>query len=935
MAVKDYHRAMRAAPPTGTVTFLFTDVEGSTRQAQADPAAWSAARSRHHEIVRAAIEGNQGFVFRIVGDAFLAAFSKVDGAVNAALTAQRELHAERWPGPTVKVRMGLHTGAAEWQDGDYEGYLTLAHVQRIMSAGHGGQILLTQTAADLALGDLPPEAALRDLGTHRLKDLPRLEHIFQLTAPDLPAEFSPLRSLEASPNNLPLQLTSFIGRQREVHELKALLSANRLLTLTGPGGTGKTRLALRLASDELEHFADGAWIVELAALSDPTLLTQTVTATLGVQEQQGRASLDVLMDYLREKTLLLILDNCEHLVESCAQLADDALRAAPGLKVLATSRESLGIAGETAFRVPSLPLPDPADAQELDRSAANDCVRLFVDRASAANPRFRLTNRNAGAAAQICVRLDGIPLAVELAAARIKVFSPEQITARLDDRFRLLTGGSRTALERHQTLVALIDWSHDLLTEDERVVLRRLSAFAGGWSFDAAQAVCRKPGDVDVLDTLARLADKSLVMVDASADSTESRYRLLETIRQYARDKLLAAGESEWTRDRHLDFYLGFVEEAEPHLRRADQLAWLGRLEVEHDNVRAALAWSLDRGEAARALRLAAATSYFWELRGYWSEGYRWLDQALALSSPSDAAGDTDAHLEARAKALYGAGRLLFASRIEPPKSRLLVEESLQLWRALGDKWWMAAALEHIGFMLMWEGDLQTARVRLEEGVALARTLEDRWALAMCLSRLSGAVSVVDRAAGQVLREEAVGIARGVGDKSVLSQTLVGLSFLYAMSGNLGAAEPVAIEALAEARAIGTVTQIYLTLLALAVINAVKGDRPAATDFCLQIFALARESGSTVTQLVGLLASGFVACFSNDPGRGVRMLTAIERFADEYGVGSTLFAGLFGPLYKPAMEGAQARLDPVAFDAARQEGQTLTFEQALALGTAD
>ena len=924
-----------AGPPTGTVTFLFTDVEGSTRQARADPAAWSIARARHHDILGAAIEGNQGFVFRIVGDAFLAAFSKVDAAVIAALTAQHELQAERWQGPGVKVRMGLHTGAAEWQNGDYEGYLTLAQVERVMSAAHGGQILLSQTAADLELATLPRGVALQDLGPHRLKDMARSEHIFQLTAPDLPAEFPPLRSVEASPNNLPAQLTSFIGRQRELHELKALLSANRLLTLTGPGGTGKTRLALRLAADELESFPDGAWLVELAALSDPTLLTQTVAATLGVQEQQGRTTLETLTDFLREKTLLLILDNCEHLVEACAQLADDALHAAPGLKILATSRESLGIAGETAFRVPSLPLPDPAEAEELDRIAANDCVRLFVDRASAANPRFHLTERNAGAASQICVRLDGIPLALELAAARTKVFSPEQITARLDDRFSLLTGGSRTALERHQTLLALIDWSYDLLTDDERVVLRRLSVFAGGWSMDAAQSVCHDEAGVgvDVLDTLAHLADKSLVMVDESADSTDARYRLLETIRQYARDKLLVAGESERIRDRHLDFYLGLVEEAEPHLRRADQLAWLGRLETEHDNVRTALAWSLDRRDAERSMRLAGAISYFWELRGYWSEGYRWVDQALALSPSSEAAGGTDANVAVRAKALYSAGRLLFASRIEPPRTRALVEESLELWRELGDKWWMGTALEHIGFMLMWEGDLQTARARLEEGVSLARTVEDHWALAMCLSRLSGAVAPADLVAAQHIREEAVAIARTVGDKSVLSQTLAGLAFIYAMSGKLADAERMAAEALAEARAIGTVVQIYLTLLGLAIIKGMQGDQPAARDFCLQIFALAHESGSIVTQGVGLLASGLVACFSDDPGRAVRLMTAIQTFSEEHGVAGGNVAGLFGPLFKPTLERAQARLGSAELEAAVQDGRAMTFEQALALAT--
>jgi predicted ATPase/class 3 adenylate cyclase len=933
-----------AAPPTGTVTFLLSDVEGSTRQAQADAVAWSAARTRHHEIVREAIEGNDGFVFKIVGDGFYAAFSKVDRAVAAAVAAQRRLQAEPWPGPGVKARMGLHSGAAEWENGDYEGYITLAQAQRLMSAGHGGQILVSQTSADLALNDLPPDLALQDLGTHRLKDLRRAERIFQLVAPDLPVDFPALRSLDAFPNNLPAELTTFIGRQHELAELKPLLSATHLLTLTGPGGTGKTRLALRLASDELETFADGAWLVELAPLGDPRLLTQTVAGTLGLQEEQGRATLDVLTDYLRSKTLLLILDNCEHLIESCAQLADGLLRAASGLKLVATSREALGISGETAFRVPSLELPDALDLLDLERIAANDCVRLFVDRASAADPRFHLTEKNASAVSQICLRLDGIPLAIELAAARIKVFTPDQIAARLDDRFRLLTGGSRTALERHQTLLALIDWSHDLLSEDERVVLRRLSVFAGGWTLEAAQAVCadepptRGSGGgvpVAVLDTLARLADKSLVMVDDSSDSAEARYRLLETIRQYGREKLLQSGESERIRDRHLAHFLRFVEEAEPHLRRVDQVAWLERLEVEHDNLRAALAWAVERADAERGLRLAGASAYFWELRGYWSEGHKWLEEALALASPHDRRRDRSVRSAARAKALYGAGRLLFAYRIEPPVSRAIVEESLRLWRELGDRWWMAAALEHIGFMLMWESDPQTARARLEEGVSLARGVDDHWPLAMCLSRLSGAMGPTDLAAAQRIREEAVAIARDVGDKSVISQALGGLAFMNVMNGNLSAAVPMAAEALEAARAIGTVTQIFLSLLASAVITSLQGDAAAARSYCLELFTLASEAGSTVVQLVGVLASGFVACLSADPERGVRLLTALERPAFRRGVSDSSLRGLFGPLFKMSLDRAQAQLDPAAFEAAIREGRTLTLEQAVELATAD
>jgi predicted ATPase/class 3 adenylate cyclase len=914
-----------AAPPTGTVTFLFTDVEGSTRQARDDPVAWSAAQSRHHEIVRSAIEGGGGFVFQAVGDGFMAAFSNVDEAVAAAVSAQRGLQAERWPGAAVRARIGLHTGAAEWQNGDYRGYLTLAHAQRIMSAGHGGQILLTQTAADLALPDLSPDFALRDLGAHRLKDLPRAEHIFQLVATDLPVDFPALRSLDAFPNNLPVELTSFIGREHELAELGTLLSATRLLTLTGSGGTGKTRLALRLASSQLESYADGAWFIELASLADPTLLTQTVAGALGLQEEQGRAMLDVLLDYLRPRIMLLILDNCEHMIESCARLADGMLRAAPGLEVLATSRESLGIAGETAFRVPSLPLPDAHGAENLDRIAGNDCVRLFVDRASAADPRFQLTEKNAGAVAQICLRLDGIPLAIELAAARITVFSPDQIAARLDDRFRLLTGGSRTALERHQTLAALIDWSHDLLSEVERIVLRRLSVFAGGWSLDAAEAISGDAAGGDVVESLARLVEKSLVMVDVSSESTEARYRLLETIRQYARDKLLASGESELIRDLHLSHYTRFVEAAEHHLRSSDQLAWLDRLEVEHDNIRAALAWSLESGKAESALRLAGGTWYFWELRGrYWSEGEKWLSEALALSA--------GAHVPTalRAKALFGAGRLHFAVRLDP-ESRPIVEESLRSWRELGDKWWIAAALGEAGFMQLFE-DPQTALARLEEAVALAREVDDRWPLALCLIRLAGSSWLAGVAASRRMREEALTVARSVGDRNVLSEGLQRLAFLYLIEGDLPAAWPLADDALTEARAIGSVTQIALAQIDLALISSLRGDQAAAKGYCFDMFALARETGSIVVQFAGLLASGFVACFDLDPSRGVRLLTAIERLGEEVGIVGV--AGLSKILPSSAMENARTRLDPPAFEAAVQEGRTLTLEQALEQATA-
>jgi predicted ATPase/DNA-binding SARP family transcriptional activator len=559
-----------------------------------------------------------------------------------------------------------------------------------------------------------------------------------------------------STTNLPVPLTSFVGRQAEMAEVRGLLQTSRLLTLTGPGGTGKTRLALEVATTLLDDYLHGVWLVELAPLADPALVTQTIAATLGVREQPRRTIQDALLDYLRTKTMLLLLDNCEHLIETCAQMADTMLRAAPGLKIVVSSRESLGIAGETAYRVPSLPLPD-VQAPSLEALSHNDCVRLFVDRARASYPRFRLTEKNALAIADICRRLDGIPLALELAAARVAVFSPEAIASRLDDRFRLLTGGSRTALERHQTLRALIDWSYDLLSDEERSLFRHLAVFAGGWTFEAAEATC---SDLDVLGPLTLLVNKSLVMVDEHAEGR--RYRLPETIRQYARETLFEAGEAEQSRDRHVAFFLRLAEAAEPKLRGAEQLAWLERVVTEHDNMRTALAWSLESGKSEGTLRLAGALAYFWELRGYWSEGPKWLNAALARASREQsgraAAGEIShpsrVEMAQRAKVLYGAGRIRFLSLFDPPTSRMIVEESLRLWCELGDTWWRAVALEHLGFMLMAE-DIQTARARLEEGVSLARQVEDRWPLALCLLRLAGSMRT-NHAAARRIREEGV-----------------------------------------------------------------------------------------------------------------------------------------------------------------------------------
>ena len=453
-------------PPTGTITFLFTDIEGSTKLWQDQPQAMQSALARHDALLRQAVELHDGFLIKTTGDGVYAAFATASDALAAALAAQCALQTELWDlTAPISVRMGLHTGSAEEREGDYYGAV-INRVARLMAVGHGGQTLLSDVTQALTRDLLPPAASLLALGEHRLKDLSRPEPVFQLLHPSLPANFPPLRSLNnpGLPNNLPQQMNSFIGREKEMAEIKALLAKTHLLTLTGIGGSGKTRLSLQAAADLLDGEGDGVWLVELAALADPALVPQTVAQVLGVKEEAGQPIQRTLAEALKPKRLLLILDNCEHLISACASLAADLLRSCPGLHILASSREPLNVVGEQTYRVPSLSLPDPRRARTVESLSQYEAVRLFIERAQAVQPTFTVTDQNAPAVGQVCFQLDGIPLAIELAAARIRSLSVEEVNARLDDRFRLLTGGSRTALPRQKTLRALVDWSYGLLT---------------------------------------------------------------------------------------------------------------------------------------------------------------------------------------------------------------------------------------------------------------------------------------------------------------------------------------------------------------------------------------------------------------------------------------------------------------------------------------
>jgi len=600
--------------PSGTVTFLFTDIEGSTRVAQEHRDIWEALRARHHAILHSAMEEHGGYVFQIIGDAFCVAFHTASEALDAALAAQRGLQAEDWGETPIKVRMGINTGTAQAGSsadgsGGYAGYSTMARTQRVMSTAYGGQILLSNTSADLLVDEMPSGVSLRDMKQHRLKGLLNPEHLWQVVAPGLAQEFPALQTLNSIPNNLPLQLTSFIGREKEIAEIKDLVEQNRLVTLTGSGGVGKTRHSLQVGAELLDAFADGVWLVELEPVSDPGLVPQAVATALGVREDQGRPLINALQDHLQAKNVFLLLDGCEHLLDACARLVDVLLHSCPHLKILASSREALGIAGEVSFRVPSLSLPDPRHLPALESLTQYDAVRLFIERAVAVKSDFVVTNENAPAVAQVCSRLDGIPLAIELAAARVKGLAVEQISQRLDDRFRLLTGGSRTALQRHQTLRAMIEWSYDLLSEDERVLLRRLAVFVGDWTLEAAEAVCAQTGQAietpEVIDLLLRLVDKSLIV--AEEHGGQARYHMLETIREFARDKLTESGEEAQLRSRHLDFFLEFSEQSESKLHTAEHLIWLHQLGAEYENLRAALEWARETGSTQPPLRLARA----------------------------------------------------------------------------------------------------------------------------------------------------------------------------------------------------------------------------------------------------------------------------------------------------------------------------------------
>jgi predicted ATPase/class 3 adenylate cyclase len=823
--------------PTGTVTFLFTDVEGSTRLWERGPEAMSKALAHHDELLREGVEARGGFVFKTVGDAFYAAFSTAAEAVEAALDAQKSLLSEEWEetGP-LRVRMALHTGTAEERDGDYFGP-TLNRTARLLAAGHGGQVLLSHSTQELAHDQLPLGAELRDLGVRRLKDLSGPEHVFQLTAPDLPTSFPPLKTLDVRLNSLPIQPTPLLGREREVAEIVDLLRREdvRLLTLTGTGGTGKTRLALQSAAELIDEFEDGVFFVALTPVSDPHLVASTLAGALSVSESAGRALKEDLRDYLINKELLLVLDNFEQVVDA-APLVGELLSSCPGLKVLVTSRISLRIYGEHEYAVRPLELPDPGDLPPIETLGQYEAIRLFTERAHAADAHFSLTEENAPAVAEICARLDGLPLAIELAAARIKLLSPQAICSRLSNPLKFLTGGARDLPERQRTLRGAIAWSHALLDEGEQALFARLSVFSGGCALEAVEAVCDAEGDllVDVLEGLSSLVDKSMLRQEVRAEE-EPRFVMLETIREYARERLEVSGIAEETGRMHAEYFLALAEQGESILREPEEATWLERLDVEHDNMRAALTWTLESEEAELGLRLAGTLWRFWWMRGHYGEGRTWLEEALAKDGSAPAArakaleavgwladdqGDIDRAVAAAEEGLRISARAKIPSRLKASflrmlgsaayvrgdhdQAALLYEESLALSREARDDRSVASSLLQLGNVAGDRGDHEEAKEFYKEGLALSRKLDDKALLASALISVGAEYLLQgDHEQGAMLNEEAAGLYRERGNRGGLQYALDNLGWTALMRGDQQQAEALHRESLALSRQLG------------------------------------------------------------------------------------------------------------------------------------
>ena len=914
--------------PAGIVTFLFTDIEGSTRLWERDAAAMRPALERHNTILGDAIRAHGGYHYKTIGDAFQAAFAEPTAAVAATVAAQRALDAEPWPetGP-MRVRMALHRGEAEpTPAGDYMAPV-LNRLAPLLSAGHGGQVLLSAAVREAVAEHLPDGVTIASLGKHRLRDLRDAEEIWQLVIPGLPSTFPPLKSLEAHHTNLPRQPTALIGRDDDLAGLRGLLAREetRLVTLTGPGGVGKTRLALAAAADSLETFPDGVFLVALAGVEDAALLLPEVAAVLGVREGGGLSLEESVHAYLGGKRLLLVLDNLEQLkpFESASEVIARVLDAAPTVRVMATSRAPLRLRAEREWPVDPLATPDPGvtlyDEIALVTLAATPAVALFIERARAVRPGWELTPANASDIAEIARRLEGLPLAIELAAVRVRDLTPADILRRLGGALDLLEARTGDRPDRQQTLRAAIAWSHDLLRVEDQIAFRRLGVFSGGFTLEAAEQVLAETPEpwIDALDAVSVLVEQSLISTEEDPQG-DTRYRMLETVRAFALEKLEESGEDAMVRSAHARWIEAFARDTDTYVVGPSSAEWLQRLEREHDNVRAAIAWAVDSDPRDMGLRVPESFWRVWQIRGHLAEGRRWLERALAASQ--------GAPEKLRALALDGLGNIAWRQGDLDFAARAF-EESLAIWRANDERRALGGTLTNLGTVVELQGDLDRAQALQEEALAIIRELNDPLRLATVLNNLALVIwNKGDNQRATTLLEESAAIKRKEGNWVGLASSLNNLGMLAAEAGDLDRARAYLEETLAIDRELGDPAGISDSLGNLAGLIAPTGDVARAAALDAEALEMRRDLGDRLSIAHGLDGIAATASRAGFPEPGARLFGASERLREELGapIPPSEMAR-----YQRGLDMTRSALGDEAFQRAWAAGRALPLDDAI------
>jgi len=967
-------RSGRRDLPEGTVTLLFTDIEGSTHLLQQVGDRYTDVLTEYRQLQRAIFREYHGYEVDTQGDAFFTVFARTRDAVAAAVATQHTFARHSWgEGITIRVRIGIHTGEPELAAEGYVG-IDVHLAARLMSAGHGGQVLLSQTTRDLLIHTLPDHVALRDLGEHRLKDLPYPQHLFQLVIANLPCDFPKLRTLDASTNTLPVYPSPLIGRKNELARILHLMRQQevRLLTLTGIGGVGKTRLGVLAAAELSGEYADGVFFVSLAPIRDSALVLPTIAQALGVRDETKQSLLERLKEEVRQKQILLFLDNFEQVIAAAPYVAD-MLIACPKLRVLITSRETLHLQIEHELRVPPLPQPDVALGADLATLSQNEAVELFVKRAQEVRPDFRLTAANAQAIAEICARLDGLPLAIELAAARSTLLSPQALLARLGNRLNVLTSGTQDIPERQQTLRNTLEWSYRLLSTQQQQFFRMLSVFVGGATLEAIEAISAtlQMSEGGALDATASLLDKSLLQ--AVGQEEETRFFMLETIREYGVQALSNGEEAEKVRQTHAEYYLSLAEQAYHELDGVQESEWLKRLEREQDNVRAALSWLLEPRRTTKgaryaemALRLSTVLWPFWGLRGNYSEARSFLEQAIAVSEGAGAS--------IRAKALYYAARIAHTQG-NNERAELLGKESLSLYQELHDATGSALALHHLADIAWTRGDLETARVQGEEALEIFRTMNDSADVAFMQLHLGTlAIDQGDYTKGSRLLEENLKICRELHDKSGSAEALMNVARAHLLVGDLTQVRPLLEESyafyhetgdkesiaycfcqfgllalsqddLSEARSkmeaavdlfkeMGQQHGTATSLSFLAKVATRQGRLKEAQKLYEESLTVARASENRLSVVISLEGLASVIVGETLPGEGLqenmwaaRLWGCAEQLREGMGTPLSPFERIF---YKGVLGAVRDTLGEKMFLSAWAEGRAMTPEQAIA-----